>query len=465
MRWSVARFSQASADKQQPKTRVFDRGIKEMKTKLSGFVSALALTIASIAGTSGANAADFGGDCCADLEERIAELEATTVRKGNRKVSLTVTGHIHQAILFWDDGEESNAYVVDNQNDQSFFAFAGDARINSDWSAGFNIVVRLQDALSGEVSADDDDTDLDPFILREANWFIESKTYGRVTTGFAPRVSDTAPERDLSGTNLAAYSGVQDIGGGFALRRSGDGTALGVSFGDLISHLNGDTGNIVRYDTPEFGGFVLSASFGEDDIWDVGIAYAGQIGGISIDAAIAYTEVTDENGIFGDDGGPDNEVIVGSIAFLHEPSGLNFLVAAGQQSFSEAVADADGVNRVADDYTFVYFKAGVITKLNSLGTTSFYGEYGHFEDLLTAGAEAGLVANLTGGAGARLTGSEVDAYGGGVVQNIEAADMDLYVGYRFYEAGFDAVDGAGASVATAETEDFQSVIMGADIRF
>ena len=34
-----------------------------------------------------AQAADLGGNCCADLEERVAELEATTVRKGNRKVS------------------------------------------------------------------------------------------------------------------------------------------------------------------------------------------------------------------------------------------------------------------------------------------------------------------------------------------------------------------------------------------
>ncbi len=30
------------------------------------------------------------GNCCADLEERVAELEATTARKGNRKVSLTL---------------------------------------------------------------------------------------------------------------------------------------------------------------------------------------------------------------------------------------------------------------------------------------------------------------------------------------------------------------------------------------
>ena len=39
-------------------------------------------------------AADLGGDCCADLEERVAELEATTVRKGNKKVSVTLSGWV-----------------------------------------------------------------------------------------------------------------------------------------------------------------------------------------------------------------------------------------------------------------------------------------------------------------------------------------------------------------------------------
>ena len=39
-----------------------------------------------------AKAADLGGDCCSDLEDRVAELEATTVRKGNKKVSVTIYG-------------------------------------------------------------------------------------------------------------------------------------------------------------------------------------------------------------------------------------------------------------------------------------------------------------------------------------------------------------------------------------
>jgi len=51
-----------------------------------------------------ASAADLGGNCCADLEERIAELEATTARKGNRKVSLTISGWVAQQVVGWDDG-------------------------------------------------------------------------------------------------------------------------------------------------------------------------------------------------------------------------------------------------------------------------------------------------------------------------------------------------------------------------
>ena len=35
-----------------------------------------------LVGNMPAAAADLGGNCCADLEERIAELEATTARRG-----------------------------------------------------------------------------------------------------------------------------------------------------------------------------------------------------------------------------------------------------------------------------------------------------------------------------------------------------------------------------------------------
>jgi hypothetical protein len=59
-------------------------------------------------------AADLGGDCCADLEERVAELEATTVRKGNKKVKVELYGRVNRVINFWDDGAEQNAYVLNS---------------------------------------------------------------------------------------------------------------------------------------------------------------------------------------------------------------------------------------------------------------------------------------------------------------------------------------------------------------
>ena len=81
-----------------------------MKKQSLSALAAAGLLAGGLSVTS-ASAADLGGNCCADLEERIAELEATTARKGNRKVSLTVSGWVAEQVMFWDDDFESNTYV------------------------------------------------------------------------------------------------------------------------------------------------------------------------------------------------------------------------------------------------------------------------------------------------------------------------------------------------------------------
>ena len=57
------------------------------------------------------------------------------------------------------------------------------------------------------------------------------------------------------------------------------------------------TTNNVRYDLPTFAGFSVSASWGEDDFWDVAARYAGEFNGFKLAAAAAYSEATDENTI------------------------------------------------------------------------------------------------------------------------------------------------------------------------
>src|ERR1044072_3901903 len=107
--------------------------------KSAGWATILGAMGVALGASVSAKAADLGGDCCADLEERVAELEATTARKGNRKVSLTLSGWVNEAVFWWDDGTEKNAYVGTNNLEQSRSRVTGEANIAKDWSAGYTL--------------------------------------------------------------------------------------------------------------------------------------------------------------------------------------------------------------------------------------------------------------------------------------------------------------------------------------
>ena len=53
-----------------------------------------------------------GAGCCADLEERIAELEASVARRGNRKVSLEVHGQVSEVEMWWNDGAAKKRLIA-----------------------------------------------------------------------------------------------------------------------------------------------------------------------------------------------------------------------------------------------------------------------------------------------------------------------------------------------------------------
>jgi len=149
-----------------------------------------------------AKAADLGGDCCADLEERVAELEATTARKGNRKMSLTITGQVNRIVTWYDDSKTSTTYYgLDNTNSSSRFIFNGSAKITPKVSMGFEIMIEIEaGGTSSKVNQFDEDgkvagsiggTDSfnahnrDPYFgdARRVAWWIEHNDLGRLTVG------------------------------------------------------------------------------------------------------------------------------------------------------------------------------------------------------------------------------------------------------------------------------------------
>jgi hypothetical protein len=71
-------------------------------TRTSRHITVAAALAMMVGAFSPAKAAD-DGDCCSNLEDRIAKLEEKT-NKGHEKVSVTVSGWITKSVDWWSDG-------------------------------------------------------------------------------------------------------------------------------------------------------------------------------------------------------------------------------------------------------------------------------------------------------------------------------------------------------------------------
>jgi hypothetical protein len=260
-----------------------------------------------------ANAADLGGGCCADLEERVAELEATTARKGNRVVSLQIYGQVNKALLFFDSNTDSDVFVVDNDNSNSRFGFQGTASISQGVTAGYNIEIGLNDANSNAVTELNDEGSGADLFIRKNELYIESERLGRVTLGQGSNAGDGITGIVLGNSQSTA---ALDFGGSL------DNGVLGV----FVSDLGTSRSDRIRYDTPSIYGFILSASWGEDDLVDVALRFKKEWNSIRIAAGVAYASQTD------DEPGSDDkefEQISGSISVMHVPTGIYGAFSAG----------------------------------------------------------------------------------------------------------------------------------------
>ena len=185
-------------------------GLRETASLMA--IAALLCVGATVFGAKPAKAADLGGDCCADLEERVAELEATTVRKGNKKVSVQIYGKVNYAGMWWDDGGEQNVYSVDNYNESSRTGIKSSAKISDDWSAGYRLEWEYRMAASSRVNQFEDDNANDPsMIVRWSQMYLASKTYGPLNWGLT-----APPKYDITKQAMEYLTTVPGEGGGLS---------------------------------------------------------------------------------------------------------------------------------------------------------------------------------------------------------------------------------------------------------
>lgn len=373
-----------------------------------------------------AQAADLGGNCCADLEERIAELESTTARKGNKKVTLQIYGQVNAGLTYFDIGDFNDTRVMGQGGDtqSSFVGFAGNAKISNDLSAGYVLEIDfrqlgLLDSGIGEQP--------DPGV-RQSFLYLKSESIGGLSIGRQGTATQAFDELNTANTSVATRPlSIQPIGDYYL-------TGLDLPF-------DGTHRDAVKYISPSWAGFVLSAAWGagggdlgglggsdSDDMWDIALRYQGEFSGIKVVGGVGYRQdsdfVIDLVGITSIAlPNADRDTFLVSASAMHMTSGIFISAFYADQSWDDISVDLKGFE----------VQAGVENKfLTPLGKTTLYGLWGQVD-----------TGNLAG---------TPDYWGLGITQNLEPAALDLYLVFKQYDLG-------------DLNEDATAVTGGARIRF
>jgi hypothetical protein len=447
---------------------------------------ALVLLTGAFAPISDGHAA--ADDCCIDLDQRIDELEALAARKGNRKVSVTVSGWVNEAMFAWDDGVTSDIYIGTNFVEQSRFRFNGDAKINKEWSAGYILEVGVQGHPSNRWDQDNIASQHPSpanrefaLNLRKSNWYLKSTRLGQ----FAVGLNGMATYHLLDDADPTLTRNVNDVEGAgvflAAFRLRHDGQYIGnLRWTDALRGIANSTPgdglrrDIVRYDTPEWHGFSGAASIGAKTLGDVMLQYKDDIGDFNVVARGGYGWSNDPGslqesdfGTFVPDGTPcisastnvtsepDFHCRWGGVAstIMHNPTGLFVYGGWGQITTTTDHVFPAGTVFLSTSNMF-FLQPGIERKWNSLGKTNIFGEYRHDD---------------SGSAAGRTVSANVDTWQAGVVQKIDNADLTLYVVYQ--NSSGDVLGNARtaaanfAPVGKTDLEPFQIVVTGAKLNF
>jgi hypothetical protein len=473
-------------------------------TSRIAIAAALGMTLGGFVMSSyPAKASDLGGDCCADLEDRVAELEATTVRKGNKKVSVTISGWVVELGSWWNDGHTSGLYWGSKDETlSSHFNISGSATIAPGWSAGYTLWIEVpgNSASVGffENQFNDNATATGTSIdTLDSYMWIKSDKWGTVNWGrLTQATNNLALLPDLSGT-LIESNGVIFDGGGMFVRPK-----RVINSNDMANEFNwlavtnctsggsvggvdcptGVDGNGVRYDSPTWFGFSVSGGEYENTEWDAAVKYAADWnwwGGLKVSAAYGFAENTDEGctgagactglAFLGGGGAPfqgfgkdvtSNQV---GASVLHVPTGLwiygefedennQGTKILKENPITEAISNSN-----ANDTDAWFVKGGIKRPWTPLGATVLWGEGGqylhHFAGLCNVESGLGGAANgaafgnvcqadintsvFSNGVGSAtdviVNDSTVNRWGAGVMQEIDAAAMQVFFRWQHLE--------------------------------
>ncbi|MCV6596673.1 MAG: hypothetical protein OIF40_06280 [Mangrovicoccus sp.] len=344
---------------------------------------------------------------------------------GNDLVRLTFSGQLHKAVNIANDGVDTTAMVVDNENASTRFRFLGETDPYKDWQAV--TLFEFEWPANGSLDANQIDQQANrsggvgDLNLRLSEVGISNNAFGSFFIGQGWMASDGTAEIDLSGHTSPIWSGQTfSIGGLLATQDTVPGAPTDyvsrnpglapedpndpyydtasnfVNIFSLGQNLDGLSRlNRIRYNTPVWSGVQFSTSVANEDQWDAALRYgvSGDWGKFA--AAVSYWGKQRASGF---------DAYTGS-ASLRLASGLSFTVSGAQQKHRNG-------SGLSNTPTTWFGKIAYDTKLNSLGNTSFGIMYANYDEF-------------------RVENENMQLYGIGIQQNIDRFAAEAYLAFNY----------------------------------
>ncbi len=361
-------------------------------------------------------------------------------------------------LLYGNDGIASGVRNVDNNNSSTRIRIVGEGQINDTASAGINIETELRPNSSASTTLTQNlpqPASAAGFTVRDAEFYVQDVRYGGVRLGFGSTATYLTAQNDLSGTAVASYVNVADYDGGFAFRQSrgalvpaanGFVTSPAGSYGPAVAAVfNFFDGlgrdNRIRYDTPRVYGFQLGTSVADGGAFDVAARYAAEFSGNQIVAALGFADAIARkhipvSSVSGYPSAPAN-----FYGYAGVPTGANSTQVLGTPA-SPASGDAspngsfqydgsasllltNGLNfTLAGGYRDVLYRDPQGHKLTP---TMLFAKVGYRFNLFPSLGITATSVDYTQNDALQFAGDHARSYSAALVQNIDAAALELFL--------------------------------------
>ena len=338
-----------------------------------------------------------------------ADAADDTFKTGNKN-SLTMSGYVSRAFYWADDGEHDGLFNTANETGQSRVRWIAKGTVNENVSMGALLELEMPksnddgSASFGSTTGDETTANNAAWNVRHQFIWVNHKTLGKISLGNTNAAANGGVQANFAKTG--GTSGTMDnkwVGSGFqflnksTITGNATGSFTGVTVGGSRSDLDFTSRtDVLRYDTPKFGGARLAISYSQAGTGEVGATYGGKFGSVKVKARAGYSELSSA--------GTNDYNLGGSLAVLHD-SGINAAV-----SGAKIERDASGIPAA----TNLHLAVGYNAKIFGAGTTGFQFTWNQSKNTTARGDNG-------------------EAFGFTAAQYIDSVGATIALSYRNYQ--------------------------------